>query len=249
MQLRASAMTHRGQVRATNEDAFASRPELGLFVVCDGMGGAAAGEVASQLAVQTIVDEVQRPPGTDPAASAGAPYRERTTRLANAIHLANATVFDRAQTEVRYGGMGTTVVALWAAEHVASIVHVGDSRAYLWHDGHLAALTRDHSLAEAEVRAGILDRDSSMQSQHQNVLLRALGPEMELEPEVTEVPVAAGDYLLLCSDGLTRTVNDRELESTIDRLKDPQQICNELIDAANRNGAPDNVTAVVVEVG
>jgi serine/threonine protein phosphatase PrpC len=144
--------------------------------------------------------------------------------------------------------MGTTVVGAWLEHYIASVAHVGDSRAYLWHDNQLERLTWDHSLLEAQVGAGILDGDDSLESHEQNMLLRVLGGEPDVDVELNEVAVQPGDYLLLCSDGLTRMVPDATLADTIGLLRDPQQICDSLIEAANGNGGADNITVVVVEI-
>ena len=229
MRLRAGAATDRGRVRDRNEDAYLLRADEGLFVVCDGMGGAPAGEVASQLAIEEIARDLHR--AADTAASGGGLYLAHTSRLADAVQRSNAFIYDQAQTEPDRAGMGTTVVGAWIRQHVASVAHVGDSRAYLWHAGRLEALTRDHSLPD-----------------EQHVLVRALGREPHVDVDLKEVPVQTGDYVLLCSDGLTRMVRDRELARAIATLRDPQRICNGLVDAANENGGADNITVVVVEV-
>jgi len=237
-------------VRALNEDVYVSRPEQGLFVVCDGMGGAPAGEVASQVAVETILTQLDAPGqfgagGTD-TDSGG--YLPRTNCLAHAVRRSNQVIYAQGRRDPRQADMGTTVVGAWVNHHIASVAHVGDSRAYLFHDNHLEPLTRDHSLVEAEVCAGLLDREQSRQSDHQNVLLRVLGGGPEVDVELTEVPLQPGDYLILCSDGLTRMVPDRMLSKAIGELQHPQRICDYLIEAANRNGGPDNITVIVVEV-
>lgn len=250
MRLRVGAATDTGRVRQLNEDAYASRAELGLFVVCDGMGGAASGEVASRLAVQSVVDHLNgaepESAGSDPAVAAG--YRPRTIRLADAVRRANQSVYDHAQQDARHAGMGTTLVSAWIADGIASLAHVGDSRAYLWRNDELEPLTQDHSLVDAQVRAGLLTREESLQAEQQNVLLRALGLEPEVEVDLSEVAVRAGDYLLLCSDGLTRMVPEPALAEAVSRLREPQRICDELIETANRNGGVDNIAVVVVEV-
>ena len=250
MQLRAGAATDTGRVRPINEDAYASRAAQGLFVVCDGMGGAASGEVASRLAVQTIVDRLN---GAEPASAGVDPpadgsYRPQTVRLADAVRRSNRSVYDHAQQDARHSGMGTTLVSAWIADDVASVAHVGDSRAYLWRDGELEPLTRDHSLVEAKVRAGLLTPEESLQAEQQNVLLRALGQEPDVEVDLSEVPLRAGDFLLLCSDGLTRMVPEPALAEAISRLRDPQRVCDDLVATANRNGGVDNITVVVIEV-
>jgi protein phosphatase len=139
-------------------------------------------------------------------------------------------------------------VGAWISDHIASVAHVGDSRAYLWRRNCLEPLTRDHSLVEAQVRAGVLDREAGGRSAQQNILLRVLGRDPDVDVELNEVPVQQGDYLVLCSDGLTRMVPDDAVAHAILDLRDPQTICNHLIDAANRNGGADNITLVVVEV-
>jgi len=233
MQLRVGAGTSIGRVRTMNEDAFTARPSLGLFVVCDGMGGGPAGEVASQLAVSTIAEHVRRAAACDggPACAGGDGYLAQTQRLADAVRRSNRRILEHAMRQPAQAGMASTVVSVWIGDHVASVAHVGDSRAYLWHEGRLEALTRDHALEDRS-----------------HILVRVLGREPDVDVDVAEVPLRAGDYLLLCSDGLTRMVPERLVAQTIGRGRDPQRICDELITAANSNGGADNVTVVVVEM-
>ena len=246
MRLKVGAATSVGRVRPINEDAYLAQADRGLFVVCDGMGGAAAGEVASALAVETIGAFVQKG-GLGKETERG--FQPRTAGLGKAVEQANRAIVERAERDQAHAGMGTTVVALWIADGLASIAHVGDSRLYLHNDSGFEALTTDHSLVEAQVQAGLIDREQSLKSEHQNVLLRALGREPDTIVELGETMIAAGDRLLLCTDGLTRTVTDEALAAALDRFRgDPQGACDHLIAAANENGGPDNVTAVVVEV-
>jgi serine/threonine protein phosphatase PrpC len=245
MRLKVGAATSVGRVRPINEDAFLARAEQGLFVVCDGMGGAAAGEVASRLAVETIGAALRETPADEPKAG----YLPRTSYLGRAIEQANRAIFERAKRDAEESGMGTTVVGAWIDDNVVSLAHVGDSRAYLSNRSGLDAVTTDHSLVEAQVKAGLIDREQSLQSEHQNVLLRALGRDPEVDVELSEVPVAPGDRLLLCSDGLTRMVADTALAAALDRFRgNPQGACDHLIAAANESGGPDNITVIVVEV-
>jgi PPM family protein phosphatase len=232
MRLRVGAGTDTGRVRTLNEDAYALRAEQGLFVVCDGMGGAPAGEVASQLAIEAIVQQFDdaSPGRVVSTTREGTGFLPQTGRLAEAVRQSNYCIYDRASRDPRQAGMGTTVVGAWVGEHIASVAHVGDSRAYLWHGDRLEPLTRDHSFLES------------------NVLVRVLGREPDVEVELTEVPLQPGDYLLLCSDGLTRMVTDDEVARAIVEQRDPQRICDYLIATANRNGGADNITVVVVEV-
>ena len=250
MRLRVGAATDTGRVRALNEDAYVLRADAGLFVVCDGMGGAPAGEVASQMAVDAILRLLDGN-GPEDAATvrAGEPaYLPHTNRLAEAVRASNEVIYNQAQSDPRQAGMGTTVVGAWVRQHIASVAHVGDSRAYLWHNDRLEPLTRDHSLVEARIDAGLLDGETGLEPTQQGILVRVLGREPEVDVDLTEVPVQAGDYLLLCSDGLTRMVPERMLADAIWQFREPQQICDYLIAAANRNGGADNITVVVLEV-
>lgn len=233
MRLRVGAGTDTGRARELNEDAFMLRAEQGLFVVCDGIGGSPAGEVASQLAVDAILerlDNVGCEFDGEPVDAERA-YLPQTSRLADAVRRSNQFIYDRAQQNPAQAEMGTTVVGAWIRQNIASVAHVGDSRAYLWHRDRLEPLTRDHSLEEQG-----------------NVLVRALGREPDVDVDLTEVAVQPGDYLLLCSDGLTRLVPDPVLAEAIVELREPQRICDYLIAAANESGGTDNITVVVVEV-
>ncbi len=231
MRLRIGARTDVGRVRATNEDVHLVREDRGLFVVCDGMGGAACGEVASRIAAETIARHVNGTTWSDADAAGDRRLMPHTAQLVEAVRRSNEVVYRQARHNPQQSGMGTTAVTALIDQRIASIAHVGDSRAYLWYDAQLMRLTTDHSLAGAD-----------------NVLLRALGREPDVDVSVTEVPLQPGDFLLLCSDGLTRMVSDAALADTIDRLRDPQRICDALVDLANQRGGADNVTVVVVEV-
>ncbi len=250
MRLRVGAATDTGLVRNLNEDVYIAHVDRGLFLVCDGMGGAPAGEVASKIAAETILEELNRVSDehTTPRTNGEQQYLPQTNRLAEAVRRSNSAVYHHAQEDPARAGMGTTMVGVWIRQHIASVAHVGDSRAYLWHNGELVPLTRDHSLVEAHISAGILDRQQSLHSSQQNILLRVLGREVEVDVELNEVPTQPGDFLLLCSDGLTRTVEESALSRAICELRHPQQICDFLVAAANGNGGADNITVVAVEV-
>jgi serine/threonine protein phosphatase PrpC len=247
MNLRVGSATDVGRLRAINEDAFLVDAGRGFFVVCDGMGGQAAGEVASGLAVRAVAEALA---DAQPSAAADddARFLPRTRRLAAAVRRANHAVHADAQRDQARLSMGTTLVSAWIGPDVTSLAHVGDSRAYLWHAGRLDALTTDHSLVEAQVQAGLLEREASSGAEHQNVLLRALGPEPEVDVELTEAVLEAGDCLVLCTDGLTRMVSEAAMAATLARVGDPQAMCDALIADALKNGGEDNVTVVVVQV-
>jgi protein phosphatase len=250
MRLRVGAATDTGRVREINEDVYRLHADLGLFVVCDGMGGAPAGEVASAIAAEAIVEQLTTADRPDAAPGSGdeSGYLPRTCQLAAAVRRSNEMIYEQAQRDARRAGMGTTMVGAWIAQDIVSLAHVGDSRAYLWHADRLRPLTRDHSLVEEQIGAGLIDREEGLRSEQQNVLVRALGQERDVEVELAEVPVQRGDYLLLCSDGLTRMVPDAMLAEAINTVREPQRICDHLIAAANSQGGRDNITVVVVEV-
>jgi PPM family protein phosphatase len=165
MQLRVGAATDIGRVRAHNEDAYATLSEQGLFVVCDGMGGEAAGEVASRMAIETIVGELSNGSRDVPQDPDG--LLPRTCRLGAAVRRSNESIYDAAQKDTRHARMGTTVVGAWFSDDIVSLAHVGDSRAYLSQRGHLEALTSDHSLVEMQVKAGTLTREGALRHQDQ----------------------------------------------------------------------------------
>ena len=247
MRLRVGGATSQGRVRENNEDVYLLRAAEGLFVLCDGMGGGPDGEVASRVAAETIVEHLAE--GAQPPAageSDSAEFLPRTRRLAAAVRASNGVIYGQGRGEA--GRMGTTVVGAWLADHIASVAHVGDSRAYLWHGGRLLPLTRDHSLGETLAGQGLDATDAGFSDEQQQTLVRVLGGEPEVEVDLKEVPLQRGDYLLLCSDGLTRMVSERVMAETIARIRDPQGICDHLVDAANANGGTDNITVIVVEV-
>jgi protein phosphatase len=218
------------------------------------MGGAPAGEVASQMAVDAILRELRENAPVSAGHDLGrrslgeGAYRPHTNRLAEVVRRSNEVIYDQAQKDPRQAGMGTTVVGAWIRQQIVGIAHVGDSRAYLWHGGRLEPLTRDHSLMEAHIAAGLADEGRNLPVEQQNVLVRVLGREPIVDVDVREVPVQSGDYVLLCSDGLTRMVPEHEVAWAIRTLQDPQEICDHLIATANSNGGADNITVVVVEV-
>jgi protein phosphatase len=222
---------------------------LGLIVVCDGMGGEAAGEIASQLAVETIVADLGRDGALTPAFGAGFEgFFPRTRKLGSAVQHANDVIFQDSRSHLERAGMGSTIVSAWIGDNVASLAHVGDSRAYLWRNRRLQQLTCDHSLVERKVQAGLLTRAESLVSTEKNILLRALGREPEVEIELAEVPLITGDCLLLCTDGLTGMVADERMAETISSFATPQEICDRLVALANQNGGQDNITVAMAKL-
>ncbi len=249
MQIQAGARTDLGRVRKNNEDCFAIDPSLQLYVLSDGMGGQAHGEVASNLAVQTILThcrQAEKSPGTPIFGQSSTEVSERTNRLASAIHLANRKVFESAVANPEQKGMGATIVAAWIEAQRLSIAHVGDSRVYLLRGGSMDQLTADHSLVAEKVRVGILTPQEADASEMQSVLTRAVGTNNSVEVDTDEQVLLAGDFLLLCSDGLTRMLTDPEIASTLLTSASAQESADRLVDLANENGGVDNVTVIVL---
>ena len=249
MQIVSGGVTSVGRVRANNEDSFRIVEDLNLFVLSDGMGGEAHGEVASALAVETVVKHCQETE-SDPAMTVfgdmPAKWSEKTRRLSSAVHLANQSIFDSAQKNPEQHGMGATITAMWINNSAISIAHVGDSRAYLLRSGTLQQLTSDHSLVAEQVRRGILTPAEAERSEMQSVLLRALGAHPEIEVDAEEHPLFGRDILLMCSDGLTRMVTEPEIAGTLQAEPDPTKAAQRLVDLANEQGGADNVTVIVV---
>jgi serine/threonine protein phosphatase PrpC len=241
-----------GQQRENNEDSFRIVEALELFVISDGMGGEAHGEVASALAVETVVKycmDAAQDAGPAPAAANENPaWSMDTKRLFQAAHLANKKVFESAAAHPERQGMGATLTAAWINEQKLSIAHVGDSRAYLLRTGALQQLTNDHSLVAEQVRRGMMTASEAEHSEMQSVLLRALGTQPEVEVDAEEHTLFPRDILLMCSDGLTRMVTEPEIAGTLQAEPDPGKAAEKLVALANENGGADNVTVIVIRM-
>jgi protein phosphatase len=245
------ARTDLGRVRKNNEDSFETVPELGLFILSDGMGGEAHGEVASKFTVDTIRNHCQESLSNASLPLIGDPnpnVSDRANRLAGAVRLANTVIYESALKHPSQKGMGATVVALWMDEEKLSVAHVGDSRLYRMRQGQLEQVTQDHSLVAEQVRRGILTQQQAETSQMQSVLIRALGIDASVEVDAEDQPVLPGDTLVLCSDGLTRMVTDADIGSILNTSLTTQEATDRLINLANENGGEDNVTVIVVRV-
>ena len=239
-----------GQQRANNEDCFRMVQPLNLFVVSDGMGGEAHGEIASAMAVETVVKTCMgEEAGTAVVSTEGHPeWSDKTRLLLTAAQLANKKIYESAEANPQQQGMGATLTAAWINEEKLSVVHVGDSRVYLLRSGVLQQLTSDHSLVAEQVRRGILTAAEAEHSELQSVLLRALGTQPEIEVDAEEHTLFPDDILLLCSDGLTRMVAEQKIAATLRSESDPGRAAEKLVAQANENGGGDNVTVVVVHM-
>lgn len=246
--LRIAGHSDTGRVREHNEDRIAVRPDLGLALLADGMGGHRAGEVASGLAVQAVVDELERALAETPLASEPDDDGTEAVYLAlNAVAHANTLVFQAAQANPECTGMGTTLVlALFDAGNV-TIAHVGDSRAYRLREARLERLTQDHSMREEAIRKGMFTRAEAQRNFKKNIITRALGVGPDVETDVQQYALRAGDVYLLCSDGLTDVVGDTELQSALrEYTADLEQAVQHLIALANTGGGHDNISVVLV---
>ena len=242
MQLVHAANSHVGMIRAGNEDSFHAdaNAHRGLFIVADGMGGHAAGEVASEMAVQIVARELTGirdlgDPGVIP-------------RVAAALKSANQAIFRRTLSEVDKQGMGTTASVLLLAGTRYLIGQVGDSRVYLLRDGTLRQLTKDHSYVQEQVDAGYLTPEQARYHPYSNVITRCVGASESVEPDVYVGEVKAGDVFLVASDGLTGMVDDRRLAQLLSSRAEPERKVHALISEANGRGGLDNITAIIVQV-
>jgi serine/threonine protein phosphatase PrpC len=251
VRIASGGLTDIGRVRSNNEDCFQIVVPLQLFVLADGMGGEAHGEIASAMAVDAVVKHCLDV-DANPAARVIGPTRPNwspwTKRLSTAVHLANRSIFRSSEEHPEQHGMGATLTAAWINGAKLSVAHVGDSRAYLLRGGSLLQLTRDHSLVAEQVRRGILTTAEAEESSMQSVLLRALGAQAEIEVDAEEHTLFPRDVLVLCSDGLTRMVTEPEIAGTLQAETDPAKAAEKLVELANDRGGADNITVVVVRV-
>lgn len=247
MKLEIASLSHIGKVRQNNEDALGYFEPSGqqekadkgtMFVVADGMGGHRGGEIASNLAVKTIISSYYAHENGDPVKSLEAAFAK-----------ANKAILERSQTDASLLGMGTTCTAMVVRNGKAYFAHVGDSRAYVMRDGTLEQLTEDHSLVGEMVRSGIISDEDAQHHPKRNVITRSMGSHEELPIDFPSSPydISAGDIFLLCSDGLTSLVTDEEVGGILGK-KPPEDAVNALVDLANDKGGKDNVTVQIVKV-
>lgn len=248
LRIEVAGQTDVGRKRTHNEDNFAILAEYGLYVVADGMGGHASGEVASQLAIDTL-EQFFSATGDDPDRTW--PYKmDRSkgyeeNRLVTGIKLSNLRIYETAQHNAKQRGMGTTIAALFAVEGGLYVAHVGDSRVYRIRDGHIEQLTEDHSLLNDYKKMKHLTEEEIANFPHKNVIVRALGMKETVKVDTRFEAPRSGDVMLLCSDGLCGPVSDEQILDIVVHSKDLPAATAALIDEANKNGGPDNVTCVL----
>ena len=238
--MKAFAVTDVGQKRKINQDSvFVSTEPVGnlpnLFIVADGMGGHNAGDYASSYTVKAIEREVM-------INDSDAPVKI----IKEAIDCANAEIFRKAEAEPDYVGMGTTAVVATIVDDIMYVANVGDSRLYVINDG-IKQITRDHSLVEEMIKMGEIDRESARTHPDKNIITRAIGVAPKVEADFFEVDIKKGDYVLMCSDGLTNMVDDDDIAMIVKAGRDVVQIVEELIRVANHNGGKDNIAVVIIE--
>jgi len=232
--------TNIGRVRKNNEDAYGIYPDLSLFIVADGLGGHAGGEVASRLAVETIKDGLV---STESYRSSA----EITERIIEAIKGANNRIIQRASMMYDLKGMGTTVVVVKLEEDNAMIAHVGDSRMYLIRKNKITQITKDHTVVEEYIRLGLLTLQEALYHPNRHMLSRALGVSYDIDVDVADIQIAEGDIIILCTDGLTNMLSEKEILSAITELMpSPEKITDRLITLANNHGGIDNITVITI---
>ncbi len=239
-----------GLVRSNNEDKIGEDQEIGLVVLADGMGGYKGGEVASRLAVNTILEELRAeipklsPGETDEQTG----YTKESLAARKSVVKANETIFSVSSTEPQYRGMGTTLVMAIFYDNQITIAHVGDSRMYRYRDGNLQQVTVDHTLLQELVDRGFYTQEEANSSLNKNLVTRALGIEGSIAVDIKEDLAMPGDIYLLCSDGLTDMVDDQEIFATVTAFKDNlDQLADRLITIANENGGRDNVSVLLAK--
>lgn len=237
MLLRSAASTHVGMRRQANEDRYAIVPELGLYLVADGMGGHQAGQVASHLAAEAAIRAIDALQGASVSLA---------ERLRHAVACANREIFTEAQNKAELEGMGTTFVGMLFAGDRLALCHVGDSRAYLLRSGRLRGLTDDHSIVGELLRRHEISEADALEHPHRHVLTRALGVRPRTEPDLAEMTPQEGDVFILCSDGLTTHISDNEIAERVGSEDDLDLAAAGLVDSANRAGGQDNITVLLI---
>ncbi len=251
MHFEAYAVSDTGPVRENNEDYWLVDVDGGLFVVADGMGGHAAGEVASRIAVETVQEVIlgdDDPEETILQSMVDDAHDQLRERLRYAMNQSGQRIRKAVDENPVYADMGTTLVVLLVEEGQAHLAHVGDSRAYLWRDGRLRRLTRDHTVVQQEVDAGRLTPELARIVPHKNILTRSVGYHGPVDPDTSTRTAEDGDVFILCSDGLTDPLDDKDLSRLCEEFH-PEDLAQGLLDAAMAAGADDNTTVVVVVVG
>ena len=243
MKIHAFGLTDVGRRRESNEDDFLLEPARGVYAVADGMGGHAAGEIASRLAIDTLREVLV---ATDGAEARTMDLEDAALSLREAVVEANRRICDSIRLHEERRGMGTTLVAMVQSGKEAIVGHVGDSRLYLLRGNELMRVTSDHSWVNEQVKLGLMNDDAAQRHPMRNIVTRALGSRQDVVVDLSSVDVEPADVFLLCSDGLNTMLSDEQIQSVLaTHRKEPEAACQRLIQEANRHGGEDNVTVVV----
>lgn len=244
-------LTDVGLLRDHNEDTIASDDSIGLVLLADGMGGYKAGEVASEIAVLSMTAELKETLAHHRSGKVDLALGKQAEAqlILNAVKSANEVIYSVSQTQPNCAGMGTTLVVGLFTNNKLLVGHIGDSRMYRFRNAKLSALTRDHSVLQEQIRLGLITADQAKKSANKNLVTRALGVDEEVELELNEYDVDAGDLYLVCSDGLTDLVDDETIASVLNPPSlDLEQAAQALIKMANDNGGSDNISVILVRV-
>jgi PPM family protein phosphatase len=237
--IQCGARTDQGKVRPSNEDSYIANIDSKIFAVADGMGGHAAGEIASRMTAEKVQEVL----------SQGKPDSGMESLLLRAVYDANATVHEAQKAQPAYRGMGSTLTLLTFSKNTYYIAQVGDSRAYLFRKNVLEQLTQDHSLIWPLYKNGIITKDELARNPRKNLITRSIGTQLQVEADLEHGPAFKGDLFLLCSDGLTDVLTDNDISRILSADREnPQDLSDRLIEAANSGGGPDNITAVIVHL-
>lgn len=249
MRITSCGITDVGMKRQRNEDNYLINDELRLFVVADGMGGHAGGEYASQIAVTTVEEVLSNIRDERHFEDNGRATRDMLLqeKLKYAIRLAGKRIYERAQEDTEFRGMGTTALVLYITDDAGYVAHVGDSRCYRARADTVEQLTEDHSLVNEQIKAGLINRDAAKSHKLRNIITRSLGYQEEVEIDTQVLTLERGDLYMLCSDGLSNLVEDNELLDMVHQ-NSFQEAARKLVDLANRRGGDDNITCVIARV-
>ena len=249
--LEVASHTDPGMVRSNNEDSIASISEKGLVVLADGMGGYNAGEVASGMATTVITTELRQwldqhePQELDPQSGQKAAQKILQEQVAKA----NTSIYQAAQSQPQYAGMGTTLVIALFYDNKMMVAHIGDSRLYRMRGDEFSQVTKDHSLLQEQIDAGMLTKEQAKHSANKNLVTRALGIDPAVEPEIREYDTMPGDIYLLCSDGLSDMVSDEDIGMALQALGANLQLAaQQLVQMANDNGGRDNISVILIKI-
>ena len=249
--LEIASHTDPGMVRSHNEDSIASVPDQGLVVLADGMGGYNAGEVASGMATTVLTTELRQlldehaPHEVDPQSG----HKAALKMLQQQIAKANTSIYQASQSQPQYAGMGTTLVVALFYDNKVMVAHIGDSRLYRLRGSEFSQVSKDHSLLQEQIDAGMLTKEQAKHSSNKNLVTKALGIDPAVEPEIHEYDTQPGDIYLLCSDGLSDMVSDEDIGMTLQALgANPNLAAQQLVQMANDNGGRDNVSVILVKV-